>query len=139
MQETRRWPAKLRLAEIRRLDGTLEPTMKAQAVTRLVGTLIDRTWLQNGSATEPMLKFRVDGDFLYCDFLALENLDAAAPGIIWRQKFDNVGFRHNVEMAVKRCIDYFEHKRFDRGVLVTKEGMSIVEVDDLARPMPRAG
>ena len=135
MPEILRWPAKLRMTEIKQRDGSLNPVMKRQAVERLTSSLIDRTWSQNGSAVDPVLKVHVDDTFIYVSLLAADVEPAA--GIRWRNNFNTMRYRADVEKAVERAVANYEAQRHDQGFLVTKDGFSIVPVDDLARPMPR--
>jgi hypothetical protein len=136
MSEIVNVPCKLRLTEIRRKNGELDPALHVQGMSRLSNSLIDQTWQQNGSWVEPVVKIHVDNNFVYVAFLARSMEETPDVGIQWRHRFDDMAFRRNVETAVRMAFDDYASARHDRGLLVTKDGLNIVTVDALAGPMP---
>lgn len=134
--EITRWASKLRLSEIRRADGSVDPRLRGITIDRLVNTIVDQTWQQNGSAVHPIVSVHADETFIYVELLAME--EAPERAVAWRlSEFNSMGFRYNVEKAIRSGVDAYERKDYGRGFIVDASSFQIVDHAELGRRKPR--
>jgi hypothetical protein len=136
--EIARWPAKLRLSEIRRRGtGELDPIKMQEAKERLVGSIVADTWHKNGNYVHPMVKIFVDEHYIYCSLLAMEEEPWLAA--VWRnERFDTVKFQRNLEQAIATGLHNYRTQARDVGILLVDDKQpALVPIDRLGDPLPR--